>query len=135
MCRNLDSACDLLIQGNVLTSIAENFCHPDEFVQELIRPAYISLVEELSSQVESLFDRAEIDVPKYRNQSQFAKNRLKVLDHSRASERAGGNADDPCSLVNVFLQATVEDVLQQPGKTMVVFRTNDDNRIRMFHRG
>src|SRR2546427_11734051 len=100
MCRNLDSACDLLIQGNVLTSIAEDFCHPDEFVQELIRPAYISLVEELSSLVENLFHRAKIDVPKYTNQSQFAKNRLKLLDNSRASQRAGGDAHDPFSLVN-----------------------------------
>src|SRR5437867_12862811 len=122
MCRNLDSACDLLIQGNVLTSIAENFCHPDEFVQELIRPAYISLVEELSSLVENLFDRAKIDVPTYRNQSQFEKNRLKVLDHSRASERAGGYADHPCSLVNAVHQATVEDRVQQHGTTSVVVR-------------
>ena len=69
--------------------MSEYFCHPDQFVEELIRAAYVSLVEKLPVCIKNLLDRAEIHISKYGNESQFAQNRLEVLNRPSASKHAG----------------------------------------------
>src|SRR5262245_6923477 len=90
-----------LFERNVLSPVAKNFCHPDKFVEELIYTAHIG--EKLSTGVENLLHRAKIHIPKYRNQPQFAQDRLKVLNSPGATKHAGGNAHNTGGLMNVFL--------------------------------
>src|SRR6476469_5279028 len=98
----------LLFQGNIFSAMSENFCHPDQFADELVGAADIALIQQLSGIVENLVDPRKIHVPKDGNESQFAQNRLKMLDDSRAAKYAGGNTNDTGRLMDVFLKAAVE---------------------------
>src|SRR5262249_40695982 len=87
-----------------------------------------------STWIKCLVNIAEVDVPENRHKSEFAQNGQKVFDHARTAERAGRYAHDSGSLMDVFLEAAVENVFKQSGRTMVVFRRHNDHRVRLFHR-
>src|SRR6185369_13461076 len=92
------------------------------------------LIEKPAIRIENLADTSEVHIPENGNEAQLAQHRLKILNRSRAAKHACGNADDPRSFVNVFFETTIEDMLEQTGKAVVVLRADDDDRVGSFHR-
>src|SRR5262249_5827358 len=56
-----------------------------------------------------------------------------MFDHASPAEYTCRHAHDTCRFVDVFLEAAVEDVLEQAGKTVVVFRRDDDQGVGSLH--
>src|SRR5262249_43275596 len=81
-----------------------------------------------------LVNITEVDVPENRHESEFAQNGQKVFDRAQAAERAGRHTYYSGSLMNVFLEAAVQNVFKQSGRTMVVFRRHNDHPVGSFHR-
>src|SRR5690348_17855916 len=74
-------------------------------------------------------------IPEDIDQAKFARDRQQILDAARTAKWAGGDADNTDSFVDVFLQTTVQDVLQQTRVSVVVFRGDDGQSIGMIHFG
>src|SRR6266852_1885524 len=115
--------CQDSTQGNLLASMAQGLSHPDQLFQKLVHATDKGFIEQLAIFVENFLYARETHVPENRHQPQLSHHRKQVLDHPGATEWSGGNADDSDCLVNVFLEATVEDVLQQAGVAVIVFRS------------
>src|ERR1700745_3902147 len=105
----IPSSC-LAVQGNVVSAVAQGFRHPDKFVQEFISASDERLVEEFSRFIKNLAYGTKVHVPKNINQSEFAHHRQKVLDRPDAAEWAGRDSHDTGSLVDIFFQATVQNM-------------------------
>src|SRR5262249_1034214 len=88
---------------------------------------------ELSSLVEYLTDVAEVDVPEDINQSELTHDGQKILDCPHAAKGPCGYADYPGSLMDVFLETTVQNMLQQSREAMIVFRRDNHQRVSPGH--
>ena len=58
------------------------------------------------------------------NQTKLAQDRQQTLEDARAAKTAGGNVADSDRLVDDVFLVGIEEVLQQPGETVIVFRHN-----------
>jgi len=55
------------------------------------------------------------------------------LDYTDPSERAGRNCCDAYRLVDILLEATVENMLQEAGTAVIVLWRYDDESVRPLH--
>jgi hypothetical protein len=56
-----------------------------------------------------------------------------MLNHASASKYACKNANNAGRFVNVFLEAAIQNMLQQAREAVGVFGSNDHNRVSAFH--
>jgi len=86
-----------------------------------IRPGYAG---SLTILIEEVGNFREVAVPESANQTKLAQDRQQTLEDARAAKTAGGNAADSDRLVDDVFLVGIEEVLQQPGETVIVFRHN-----------
>src|SRR5256885_16038426 len=77
---------------NVLSSVAKNACHPDQFIQEFVEAPHIILIEQISLVIEKILHVSKINVPKDRYKANLPHNRTKTLNRTRPAKQTGGNA-------------------------------------------
>src|SRR5205085_5049546 len=75
------------------------------------------------------------DVPEDRDEAELAQHREEVLDAAGPAERAGRDADDARRLVDVLLEAAVENVLQEARVAVVVLGRDDHDGVGAIHPG
>src|SRR5437868_1362658 len=123
-------------RGNVFACVAKCARHPDEFVQEFCHTTPVSWIGDFSGRrIEQFASGTEVDIPKNRNQPEFTQDREQALDHTRAAEWSGRYAADADGSVDIFYQVCIEQMLQQTGETMIVFRNDEYESIGAADRG
>ena len=110
------------LKGNILASVPERTGHPNQLSQEFVGAAHQCRVEQAAVLVEDLPHAPDVHVPEDRHQPQLAKHRQRGLDDPGSAEGAGRHRHDPCGLVDVFLEAAVQDVLEQARHRVIVLR-------------
>src|SRR5438034_6008001 len=99
------------VQRYLLTTLAQRLSHPDQFPEKFICAPDVGIIEESAVLGKHFLHAREIHIPENRNQTQFSHHWQQVFDHSCAAEwsiRYRHNAD---SLMNIFFEATVQDML------------------------
>src|SRR5438045_9553513 len=72
---------------NVLSSIAKNTRHPDQFIQEFVEAPHITLIEQISLIIEKILHVSKIHVPKDCYHAKLAHDRQQTFDHTRAAKQ------------------------------------------------
>src|SRR5438094_5316845 len=98
---------------NVLSSVAKNPRHPDQFIQEFVEAPHITLIEQISLLIEKILHLSKIHVPKDCYQAKLAHDRQQTLNHTRADKQTYRDSSDPHGFCNVLLVIHVERVLQK----------------------
>ena len=117
------------VDRHLLAAVPQHFRHPNQFADEAIRPPHERVVQEPPVLGEDLPNLADVDIPENRHQAQLAHHGQQALDDADAGERTRRHADQSNGLVDVLVEAAIEDVLQQSGETVVVLGRDNHQTI------
>src|SRR5438876_3925886 len=99
------------VQRYLLTTLAQRLSHPDQFPEKFICAPDVGIIEESAVLGKDFLHAREIHIPENRNQTQFSHHWQQVFDHSCAAEWSSRYPHNADSLMNIFFEATVQDML------------------------
>src|SRR5438034_11189206 len=99
------------VQRYLLTTLAQRLSHPDQFPEKFICAPDVGIIEESAVLGKHFLHAREIHIPQNRNQNQLSHHWQQVFDHSCAHECSSRDTHNADSLVNICLEATVQDML------------------------
>ena len=86
-----------------------------------IRPGYAG---SLTILIEEVGNFREVAVPESANQTKLAQDRQQTLEDARAAKTARETLANSDRFADDVFLVGIEEVLQQPGETVIVFRHN-----------
>src|SRR5439155_17102854 len=96
---------------NILSSVAKNAGHPDQFIQEFVDAPHITLIEQIPLLIEKILHVSKIHVPKNCYQAELAHDRQQTLDRACPAKQTRRDTADAHGFVNVLLEIHDEAVL------------------------
>src|SRR5213078_45621 len=90
--------------SNVLSSVAKNARHPDQFIQEFVESPHITLIEQIPIFVENILHFIKIHVPKDCYQAKLAHDWQEALKHTLYVKRTRRDTANPHGFVIVLLE-------------------------------
>src|SRR6266852_8874423 len=123
------------VQRYQLTTLTKRLRHPDKFFQKLIDTPYVGVIEESAIICKYLLYAREIYIPENRNQPDLTHHRQQIFNDPSSAEWPCRNSYDSDRLMNIFFEATVQDMLQQAGVAVVVFWRHEYQRVCLAHFG
>src|SRR4029453_3258701 len=111
------------------TTVPQHLGHPDQFSDEAVRTPHERIVQQPAVLRKDFPHLANVDVPEDRDEAQLTHDRQQALNDPDPRERTCRHADESDGFVDVFVEAAIEGMLQESGKTMVVLGRDNDQTI------